>query len=216
MREALILVAHADDETLGVGGTIPTLVQQDWKVTVVIISDTYRFGGQGIANASGAEAACQMLGVHELIVLDVPDQQFDALTMAELSQKVADLKLEPDLIITNSATDLNLDHRLTQDVAKIIGRPRNQPISILACEIPNTSFWNGVPFPANFFVDITDTLDLKIAAFRKYENEIQEFPHPWSDEGLRLLAQYHGMQCGMQYAEAFHVIRGYPGRLPGN
>ena len=62
---------------------------------------------------------------------------------------------------------------------------------------------------------ITEHIDTKIQAFKLYENEIQPFPHPWSEQGLRLLAQYHGLQCGMPYAEAFTVIRGYEGLLPG-
>ena len=59
---ALVLVAHADDETLGAGGTIRKLVMRGWKVEVVILSD-------GIVRARGAEqdnrpdavAACQRL-----------------------------------------------------------------------------------------------------------------------------------------------------------
>jgi LmbE family N-acetylglucosaminyl deacetylase len=35
MRNALILVAHADDETLGSGGLIQKLVRDDWNVDVV-------------------------------------------------------------------------------------------------------------------------------------------------------------------------------------
>ena len=109
--------------------------------------------------------------------------------------------------------DLNKDHRLTCEVAKIIGRPKIKPISILGCEIPSTSFWNGRIFPANYYVDISNHINLKIEAFSKYHNEIQEYPHPWSKKGLKLLAEYHGMQSGFQYAEAFNIIRGYEDRL---
>lgn len=215
MKEALILVAHADDETLGAGGTISKLVESDWIVSVVILSDTKTYGRAGVENRSGAEAACEILGVHELQFLDIPDQKFDSVPMAELANSVAQLKLTPDLIITNSSADLNLDHRLVCDVAKIIGRPRQKPVSLLECEIPNTSFWNGTPFPANFYVDISDHIDRKIEAFKQYKHEISKFPDPWSERGLRLLAEYHGMQSGIRYAEAFTVIRGYEGRLPG-
>ena len=68
-------------------------------------------------------------------------------------------------------------------------------------------------FQANYFVDITDTIDLKVKALQQFVHEIQEFPGPWSPEGLRLLAQYTGMQCGFPYAEAFSVIRAYEGHL---
>jgi hypothetical protein len=117
------------------------------------------------------------------------------------------------MIITHVASDLNRDHVITCEVAKIVGRPKTKPISILGMEIPNTSFWNGVPFAANYYVDIESFLEKKIEAFNMYKNEIQSFPHPWSDEGLTLLAKYHGMQSGLAFAEAFTIIRGYDKHL---
>ena len=213
MREVAIIVAHADDETLGSGGTIVKMLRNGWRVSVVVFSDTYRFAGNGVCNREGLERACRILGVQELHVLDVPDQQFDTIPMAVFAQKLMDLKLTPDLIITHADTDLNLDHRIACDAAKILGRPRRKPISILACESPSASFWNGHAFQANYFVDISESVELKVQAFEQYVYEIQKFPNPWSAEGLRLLAQYHGMQCGFQYAEAFSVIRGYQGGL---
>jgi LmbE family N-acetylglucosaminyl deacetylase len=213
--DALVLVAHADDETLGAGGTIQKLIRGGWKVNVVLLSDgLLETRAKGIDNRPSAIAACRHLGVGEPQFCGFADQKFDEVPIADLANSVFSLGHQPDLIITNAETDLNLDHRITCQVAKIVGRPKKKPVSILACEIPNTSFWNGQPFPANFYVDITQEIDRKIAAFAKYENEIQPFPHPWSEKGLRLLAEYHGMQSGFRYAEAFSIIRAYEGRLP--
>ncbi|MBI5156388.1 MAG: hypothetical protein HZA58_00090 [Acidimicrobiia bacterium] len=81
--------------------------------------------------------------------------------------------------------------------------------------MPATTAWNTTAFAANYFVPLTDEhLKTKIAAFACYEHEIQPFPHPWSERGLRLLAEYHGMQAGCGLAEAFHLMRGYPRGLP--
>ena len=212
--EALVLIAHADDETLGCGGTIPKLVRAGWKVKVVALSNGILNVRNSIEdNRPGFEEACQLLGVADARLLGFEDQKFDQTAMADLANSVLSLKLEPDLIFTHVDSDLNLDHRLTCEVAKIVGRPKKKPISILGCEIPNTSFWNGKNFAPNYYVDISDTIDIKIEAFSKYSNEIQEFPHPWSKKGLKLLAEYHGMQCGFPFAEAFSIIRAYEGRL---
>jgi LmbE family N-acetylglucosaminyl deacetylase len=216
-RRALVLVAHADDETLGCGGTIAKLVRHGgWEVRVAILGDgIVRTRGREQNNRHDAAAACAVLGVPAPEFLGFPDQKFDAVPMADLANAVVALGVAPDLILTHAETDLNRDHRLTLEVAKIVGRPRAKPVSILGCEIPNTTFWNGGQFPANYFVDITAELDAKVEAFTRYANELQPYPHPWSPEGLRLLAQYHGMQCGFAYAEAFTVVRAYEGRLPG-
>lgn len=212
---ALILVAHADDETLGAGGTIQKLVRRGWHVQVIILSDgIVRARGGEQDNRPDAITACQLLGVGAPRFLDVPDQKFDTVPMAELASRVAEVKFDADLIITHVDTDLNLDHRITCDVARILARPRAKPITIIGCEIPNTSAWKGQPFLPNYYVDISNEIDTKIEAFSAYRHECQPYPHPWSREGLRLLAQYHGMQAGLRMAEAFHVIRGYEGHFP--
>ena len=213
--DALILVAHADDETLGCGGVIQKLLKIGWCVSVVVLSNGIVDARSKVDdNREGLETACKLLGVHNVRQLDFNDQKFDAVPMADLANAVVSLNLNPDLIITHVDSDLNMDHRLTCEVAKIIGRPKKKPISILGCEIPNTSFWNGKAFPANYYIDITAEIDTKIQAFCQYKNELQSFPHPWSEKGLKLLAEYHGMQSGFQYAEAFSIIRAYEGRLP--
>jgi N-acetylglucosamine malate deacetylase 1 len=216
-RAALVLVAHADDETLGCGGTIPKLLVEGWSVDVVIMSDgVVRARGHEQDSGADAMAACARLGVGTPRFLGFADQRFDAVPMADLANAVDALGLAPDLILTHVDTDLNRDHRLVCEVAKIVGRPRRKPVAILGCEIPSTTFWNGASFLANYYVDISEELDTKIEAFACYKQELQPYPHPWSREGLRLLAQYHGMQAGLGYAEAFSLIRGYEGRLPGS
>ena len=213
--EALVLVAHADDETLGCGGTIRKLVAKGWDVRVVILSNgVLDVRGRVEDNRAHAAAACALLGVGEPVLLGFADQKFDQAPLAEMAGAVFRLGLAPDLILTHASTDLNMDHRLACDVAKIVGRPKSKPVSILGCETPGTSALNGAPFPANYYVDISSELAAKVAAFSLYTNELQDFPHPCSAKGLRLLAEYHGMQCGFPLAEAFTLVRGYEGRLP--
>jgi N-acetylglucosamine malate deacetylase 1 len=210
-------VAHADDETLGCGGTIVKLLRAGWRVDVTIMSDgIVRARGVEQNNRADAIRACRMLGLGAPRFLGFPDQKFDTIAMSDLSAAATVVGPPPDLIITHVDSDLNMDHRLTGEVAKIVGRPRSGPVAILGCEVPSTTFWNGSPFQANYFVDVSTELDAKIEAFGCYRNELGAYPHPWSVEGLRLLAQYHGMQSGCRFAEAFVVIRGYWGKMPGD
>jgi len=213
-KSALILVAHADDETLGAGGAILKLLEKSWSVNVVALTDgilTVR--GKKQDNSKSFKKACNFLGVKEFCLLNFKDQKFYTVPISDLANSVLNLNLEPNLIITHHQDDLNKDHSITCEVAKIIGRPKMKPVTILGCEIPNTSFWSGKAFPANYYVDISKYINLKIKAFSKYRNEIQKYPHPWSKKGLKLLAQYHGMQSGFEYAEAFNIIRAYEDRL---
>lgn len=203
-----VLVAHADDETLGAGGLIPKVIQAGHDVSVVVASDGHiKARGEGIYNLSHFEKACAYLGVKELAYLGLEDQYFDKYPIADIANKAFRVVNEPDMIISHVDSDLNNDHRIMCDVAKIIGRPKTKPVSILGMEIGNTSAWNGKGFQPNFYVDITDTFEMKIKAFSFYENELRAFPYPYSLEGIETLAKFRGMEAGCQYAEALQIIR---------
>lgn len=210
-RQALVLMAHADDETLGCGGSISKLAACGWDIRVVILSTGVVTTRDAVNqdNREHAMQACSVLGVTKPVFMRFEDQKFDTYPVAELCNEVLTLGIEPDLIFSHVGTDLNSDHRIVSEIAKIIGRPRVKPVTILGCEIPVTSFWNAQAFHGDLFVDISGTLDQKIEAFSQYVNEIKDPPNPWSEDGLRLLAQYHGMQAGLPAAEAFVIYRAY-------
>jgi LmbE family N-acetylglucosaminyl deacetylase len=203
-----LFIAHADDETLGAGGLIPKLIAKGHKLQVILASDGHIQARQeGIHNMDAFKDACKLFGIHDVQYLHLEDQYFDKYPMAEISNKAIACADAPDLIITHSDTDLNRDHRIINEAAKIIGRPKAKPVSILGMEIGNTSRWNGQSFNAQLYVDITETIGLKQQAFALYQNEIRAFPYPYSNKGIEVLAQFRGMESGSQYAEAYEVIR---------
>lgn len=209
-------MAHADDETLGAGGTIVHLLKMGWDVDVVLLTDgAVSTRGETIQdNCSSAHQACKILGCTPPTILGFADQKFDTYPIADVANEVFKLGHSPDLIITHSPHDLNGDHRITFDVAMIVGRPRRKQVSILSAEIPKNNFWNGQAFNPNFFVDVTEYMPQKLRAFEAYTNEIKDYPHAFSIGGLELLARYHGFHAGFEMAEGFHMVRGYSGSLP--
>lgn len=211
----LILLAHADDETLGCGGTVPYLLAKGHHVQLLIASDgIVRMRDKEDDNRAHLHKACEILGIHHVDCLNLPDQKFEQVPQSEivnLTQKY--LSEPPDVIITHSASDLNLDHRIIHQVAKIVGRPRSRQVGILGCEIPASSQWNEKSFKPDFYVNIEAYIDQKLNAFEVYTSEKKEFPDPFSLEGLQILAQFRGMESGNKLAEAFEVIRWYPGLM---
>ena len=79
---------------------------------------------------------------------------------------------------------------------------------IYSFEVLSSTEWN---FPLNFspdvFFDISETIDVKLTAMEKYQSELREYPHPRSLKGIRLNAEQWGMKTGLQYAEAFKLVR---------
>lgn len=207
--KVLIFLAHADDESLGTGGAIPYLLERGHQLQLIIASDgVVSMRKQADDNRLALDEACGILGLDNYSTLDFPDQAFENVLQANMVNAVMS-KLDdlPDLIITHSSQDLNLDHRIVHQVAKIVGRPRQKPVSILGCEIPASAQWNGSNFSSQFYIDIEAYLEKKLKAFEVYTNETRTFPDPFSLDGLRILAQFRGMEAGMRAAEAFEVIR---------
>tara|TARA_Y100000591_G_C21621236_1_gene587937 strand:- start:1 stop:648 length:648 start_codon:yes stop_codon:yes gene_type:complete len=214
MINVLVLAAHADDETLGAGGYLAKLAMKGAKIDLVVMSDckiTVR--NNLIDNSLHLKKASKVLGIQRTKILAFKDQKFDTYSIADLANSVLKLNIKPDLILTHSKNDLNKDHRITLEVAKIIGRPKSKQISILSFEIPNNNTWNARPFAPNYFVDISKTIKKKLLAFSKYKNETKPFPHPLSIKGLELIAKYRGFQSGYKFAEAYEIIRAYEKHL---
>jgi len=209
--KVLVLLAHADDESLGVGGSIPFLLEKGHEVELIIMSEgVVSMRAEATDNRKALTRACRILGLEKFTCLGFPDQAFETLAQAKMAMAVhRQLRVLPDIIITHASGALNLDHRITHQVAKVVGRPRQKPIGILGCEIPASAAWNHSGFTPNYYVDISPYLDQKIKAFAAYQEENRSFPDPFSPEGLRIQAHFRGMEAGYQAAEGFEVIRWY-------
>ena len=81
---------------------------------------------------------------------------------------------------------------------------------IYVFEVLSSTEWNtpGVEFfSPNVFIDITDYIDLKKQVLEVYSEEMRQSPHSRSvDNALRLNA-LRGNSVGVDYAEAFELIR---------
>lgn len=221
----LVLAAHPDDEVLGCGGTMAKHVQRGDDVHVFILGEgmTARAENRaaGLAERNleslraATDAALGVLGVKSLSSECLPDNRFDELPLLDIvklvERRVADVN--PDIIYTHHAGDLNIDHRCTFQAMVTACRP--QPglsvRAIYSFEQPSSTEWAAPrpehAFVPNTFVDITDTLDLKLKAMACYQSEIRAWPHPRSLKAIEHLARWRGATVGLEAAEAFALVR---------
>jgi len=207
----LIVAAHADDEVLGVGGFISNLDKKKHEIKVVFLTNgliTDR-GKKEISNKKDAYKACKILGIKDVIFLNYRDQRLDTVPISEIANKIDNLKLDPDIIFTHNGDDLNKDHSITFEAVKIISRPKKQKISLICFEIPMNNSWNFKLFKPNYYVDISKSLKIKMKALKAYKHENKKLPNPVSLEGIKILAQYRGLESGLKYAEGFEIKRLY-------
>jgi LmbE family N-acetylglucosaminyl deacetylase len=220
----LVVAAHPDDETLGCGGTIAKLARDGANVCVAILGEgiTSRYDDPARVDPSEivdlqaqSSEALDLLGVSEAFMSGLPDNRFDTVPLLEVVKILEDLidRLEPEAIYTQHGGDLNVDHDVTFRATLTAARPLPEsPVRrIYAYEVPSSTEWGPYrgsrAFRPNVFVDISDTLDVKLAAMERYQSETRPFPHPRSPEGIRSLATWRGVTAGLAAAEAFELIR---------
>lgn len=188
MRVA-VLAAHADDEVLGVGGTILRHVQDGDEVTVHIECTA------GLRNRDAR--LDDALAVSNLIGYGVTFGDSD-----QLGYRVPDFDhIDADVIYTHHTGDLNRDHRLVAEGAFVAARGR----TLRTFETVSSTEWGTTPFVPNLFVGID--LDAKLAALRLYASELRAFPHPRSLEAVSSQARLRGSAVNLPAAEAFVSIR---------
>lgn len=207
--DVVLYLSHVDDDILGAGGLIPKMNAAGHEVYVVYVTDGLLHPPKDIDNRPKAKHAGEKLGLktENIFFLGFQNQRFDEHALIDINKKFEELSLEPDVIITNEKTDVNQDHRTVFESAMIVGRSIDRQIGIMTCEILSSSEWNDVSFTPNFYVDISDTLEAKIDAMQEIDTEIEEWPHPRSEQGIRTKARQRGMEVGTDYAEAFRIVR---------
>ena len=121
-------------------------------------------------------------------------------------------KIKPDIILTHNIDDLNVDHQLTSKATVTATRFYDlKKYKILSYEILSSTGLNfhnnNNMFNGDYFFDISKTLEIKIKAIMAYKDEVRNFPHPRSIEGIKILANFRGMQTNLDFAECFKVIK---------
>ncbi|ARP94074.1 PIG-L deacetylase family protein [Bordetella genomosp. 13] len=214
-----VLAAHADDEVLGCGGTIAKHVAGGDEVRVLLMTDGVGSRGHrqeaAAARMAACKSACAELGVVDPVALDFPDNAMDSVPLLEVVQAIEGqfAGFDPDVIYTHHAHDLNVDHRVTHEAVMTAWRPQPNCArpDILTFETVSSTEWRApspmTAFVPNWYEDISQFLDKKMAAVRCYESEMRLWPHVRSNESLLHLARWRGACVGAQAAEAFVLIR---------
>lgn len=223
MRSIIVIAAHPDDEVLGCGGTIAKLTDEGATIHVAFLADGVFSRACDQAKQqeelrirrAAAQKACDILGVKSVSFGDFPDNRMDTIALLDIVNVVEELIVEyrPDTVFTHHAGDVNIDHCRTHEAVVTACRPqRGHPVKTLLCfEVASSTEWqlpgSALAFTPNWFVDISNTFDRKLAALDAYDTELRTWPHPRSLQGIKHLARWRGATVGMDAAEAFMLGR---------
>jgi len=223
-ESVLVVAAHPDDEVLGCGGTMARLANEGHEIRIAIVAEgmTSRYQQREQADKkklshlhTNAQQAADKVRAKELVLCKLPDNRLDTIPLLEVVKLVEDLieKFNPSVIYTHHPGDLNVDHGVVHRAVLTATRPiPGQHVrEIYAFEVPSSTEWafqRVEPlFRPSVFVDISATLETKVAALACYDTETRKFPHPRSPEAVRAIALRWGSVAGFKAAEAFELIR---------
>ncbi len=230
---AMVITAHPDDSEFGSAGTIGGWVRYGWEVYYVICSDGSGGGSDEATDVSDTakqkisairkheqRAAASVLGVREVVFLDYPDGRLEP--TLELRRDIVRQmrRFKPTRVILQSperSWTPNLaipryhpDH-LAAGVASLAAiypacqNPWDFPELLAEGFAPHKVkqiYITGTPAP-NQFVDISDTLDLKIKALQAHESQVgSDFGE--IEKRIRGWSAAIGQKYGVAHAEEYH------------
>jgi LmbE family N-acetylglucosaminyl deacetylase len=216
---ALIVVAHPDDEVLGCGIAGSALADAGASVRACFLSGhaEARKGLPAHEELLGDIAKAQsILGFGAAIIGSFPNIKLNTVPHLELVQFIekAIIETRPDVVFTHHPGDVNDDHvqtsRACQAAIRLFQRrPGVRRARLYFAEVLSSTDWalpgGSAQFAPDTFVDAAGRLPRKLEAMRAYRGVMREPPHPRSEQVLRALAQYRGAQSGILEAEAFQT-----------
>ncbi len=207
----LIFCAHADDEVIGMGGTIRKFANAGAEIRLIHFSA----GAEGYASleekdticatrAAEVEKVCRILGVSSyrnfnLLDWSIPaDNSTYRLVIEEIRS------FQPDAVFTHFESDYR-DHR-NVSIAVAEGHFH----ASLACAIEQAPVWKDVPLyhfeviklipEPEMIIDISDTMDAKLEAMAVYASQTGVVGG--ADQMLSSRAAMRGQTIGVRYGEA--------------
>jgi len=206
----LVIVAHPDDEVLGMGATIFKLSKKN-KIHLCVVSEgvSAQYSDEKMIKIRKDQCikAGKILGILDFKFLNFPDQKLLEIPHLEINIEIEKIirKWKPKIVYTSPYHDLNSDHKRVFESTLTASRPSSNSVKKLLCyELPG---FVKEPFRPNTYVDITKEITKKIESFKIYKNEVMKFPHPRSIKAIENLAIQRGIECGLRKAEAFQLIK---------
>ncbi|OGO28994.1 MAG: hypothetical protein A2W33_07320 [Chloroflexi bacterium RBG_16_52_11] len=203
----LAIGAHFDDVELGCGGALAHHAQQgdDVYVFVATVSGFVNQYNQEVRSdeiaLTEARNAMDILGVKELLcgnfkTLDV--EFVDALNIEIL--KIAQEK-KIDQVYAHWTGDIHHDH---QAVAKAsLHSCRHVPRLLM---YRSNWYHSTTEFRGNFYVDITNTWEMKAAAIAAHQSEDERTGEKWI-KFFKNEAENAGQRIGVKLAEVYEVVK---------
>lgn len=226
-KKIMVVVAHPDDELLGLGATMNKLIEEyNVNIHVVILGegitsrsevrDTKKWEKELERHKDNIIKAHLAIGYQSTSLHNFPDNRFDTVALLDIIKVIEKEKalFNPNVIFTHHGGDLNIDHQRTFEAVITSCRPMEQEgvKTIITFETPSGTEWRAPSDPRHFLPNLffcvsKKNVAAKIKGMECYEFERRNYPHPRSPQALSIVAKRWGIVVGANNVEAFCLIR---------
>jgi LmbE family N-acetylglucosaminyl deacetylase len=229
-ERVLAVFAHPDDPEFGAGGAMAKLAKDGAEVTYVIVTD----GSQGGEDPKQKDtdliairqreqrAAARVLGIKKVEFLGYRDGHLSH--NLKLRRDIVRMirKHKPELVITHIPARVldapmggsHPDHLAVGEATMAAVYPDSRNPRAFRALLkqgfaPHVVKEVWIPFwtMGDFYVDISDTIDLKLDALKKHKSQVAKPGAEWDvDKWIRKRGRDIGKKGGYRYAESFKRI----------
>jgi N-acetylglucosamine malate deacetylase 1 len=217
--KVVVFSAHPDDEIIGAGGTLLKHKEADDEMHWIIITNVLESSGFSKDRVESrqkeiAEVA-EKIGFQSVSKFDYATMSLTDESLITMIPKISELfqNIKPEIIYTLNRSDAHSDHRIlfqaVMACTKSFRHPYIKKVLMYEC-ISETEFAPALAeniFIPNYYVDISNHINKKIEILNIYESEMGDHPFPRSNRNILALATYRGAVAGVNYAEAFQLIK---------
>ncbi|WP_027624878.1 PIG-L deacetylase family protein [Clostridium lundense] len=217
--KVLVISVHPDDETLGCGGTLLKHKNIGDEIYWAIITKADELLGYSrefmYKREKQIEDVSKIYGFKKVYKLGFTTTKLHSIDFSQIISSISELinDVKPEIVYMNNRSDIHTDHQIAAraifSCTKSFRYPFINKILMYEC-ISETEIAPALSenlFIPNVYSDITEFIDKKLEIMNIYESELQNPPLPRSLDNMKALARYRGASCGVNYAEAFMLIR---------
>lgn len=225
-RRAMLIYAHPDDIEFSAAGTAARWAQGGCEVIYVVITDgnvgsheegmtpvriteIRRAEQEAAADVAGAKQ-CVFLGYHDGLLQPTLELRKDLVRLIRQYKPDVVICGDPTVYFPSNTRINHPDHRAAATAAiDAVFPAAEMPLLYPELEAdgltPHKVSYVLIsnPAEATYFVDISDTIDLKLKALAEHRSQLGDWD---PEEPIRTWAAETGKKVGFPYAEAFRLI----------
>lgn len=216
--DVVAVAPHPDDLEILCGGTLAKLVKQGYRVGIFdLTSGEPTPRGTLETRKAEAEAARAILGAQVRVNVELPNRVLMDGPEARFALATQFRRYRPNIVLiaagrTPAASPDHHQGHLIGEAARFYSQLTKWNDRFAGTEPYRVPHLVYAPFPfeaeqrhwhSQFVVDVSDTIDAKIAAVRAYGSQFDPARFARVEHMIRSANGFHGARCGYMYGELF-------------